>query len=102
MAPATTIRPAWLSDFIEWAQVASPTVSITTSTRRASRPPDSTPSWAPSWRAFSRASSLRDVTVTWAPAWAASVMAAVETPPLAPWISTRSPGRSLALVKSIR
>ena len=40
VAPAITIRPPGLSDRTECAQVACPTVSITTSTRSGSLAPD--------------------------------------------------------------
>ena len=46
--------------------------------------------------------SSRLVAKTRRPAAAPSTMAAVATPPPAPWTSTLSPGRTPALVNSIR
>ena len=58
VAPATTIRPPGRSARSECAQVASPTVSITASTRSGRRAPDSKAAWAPHSSANSRLRSL--------------------------------------------
>ena len=62
VAPDVTMTPPGLSDLTLWDQVASPTVSITPSTRSGSRAPDSNAWSAPRARAAARFSSLRPVT----------------------------------------
>ncbi len=64
VAPHTTIRPPGRSDLSEWSQVASPTLSITASTRSGSRAPGSNAAAAPSATARSRRSGERLVTHT--------------------------------------
>ena len=59
-------------------------------------------SWAPSSRARRRFSSERLVMMTCNPAARAMAMAAVATPPPAPWMSTRSPGCAWPRVKRSR
>src|ERR1700722_13973864 len=59
VAPQITIRPPGRSDRTECAQVACPTVSITTSTRSGSRAPVSKAWSAPSLTARSRLASVR-------------------------------------------
>jgi hypothetical protein len=83
-----TIRPPGLSDFAECEYVASPTVSITASTRSGSRAPDAKASCAPSSSALACLASVRAVAYTWKPAARAIEMQAVATPPLAPCTST--------------
>ena len=83
-------------------QVASPTVSMTPSTRSGSRAPDSKACSAPSARAAARFSSLRPVTQTRRPAARPSTISAVATPPLAPCTSTVWPGRRPDFTNSIR
>ena len=97
-----TIRPPGLSDFTECAQVASPTVSITASTRSGSRAPDANAACAPSASADACLASVRAVAYTRRPAARAIVMHAVATPPDAPCTSTVWPGRSPDLTNSIR
>ncbi len=102
VAPETTIVPPGLSARTECAQVASPTVSITASTRSGSRCPGSNAWSAPSSTASARLSSERLVTHTRIPAADASVIRALETPPAAPCTSTVAPGVTRARVNSIR
>lgn len=59
VAPAITTVPPRRSDFSEWDQVASPTVSITTSTRSGSRSPGASAARTPQVRASARLASLR-------------------------------------------
>ena len=59
VAPQITIRPPGLRERTECAQVAWPTLSMTTSTRSGSRAPDSKAWSAPSLTARSRLASLR-------------------------------------------
>jgi hypothetical protein len=94
--------PPGRSDRSECAHVAAPTVSMTASTRSGSRAPDSNASCAPSSTARAALSSSRLVTYTRMPGGATSRIRAVDTPPPAPWTSTRSPGLSPDLVKIIR
>ena len=100
--PETTSVPPGRSARSECFHVASPTVSSTASTRSGSRAPLSNASWAPSSTARSPFAASRDVTHTRRPAWRASTVAALATPPPAPWISTVSPGCTPALTNSIR
>jgi hypothetical protein len=102
VAPQITIVPPGLSVRREWPHVASPTVSITASTRSGSRAPGSKEASAPSSSARARLSSERLVAQTRIPAWRPSAMSAVATPPPAPWTSTVEPGRTLPRVKSMR
>ncbi len=102
VAPEMTRVPPGLSDFTEWDQVAAPTVSMTASTRCGSRAPVSTASTAPSSSARLRLASSRLVAKTRSPAALPSTIAAVATPPPAPCTRTESPGRTPALVNSIR
>ena len=64
VAPHITIRPPGLSERTEWAQVAWPTLSITTSTRSGSRSPVANTRSAPDSRARFRFASLRLVAQT--------------------------------------
>jgi hypothetical protein len=64
VAPLITTRPPGRSERSECAQVASPTVSMTPSTRSGSRAPVSNARSAPSLTARSRLASLRLVTHT--------------------------------------
>ena len=87
----------------ECAHVASPTVSITASTRSGSRAPGSNAASAPSsMRArallLASGSSPRPARPPRAP----SAIAAVATPPPAPWTSTVAPGATPRAVNSIR
>lgn len=91
MAPAITTEPPGLRDFRECDQVASPTVSMTTSTRSGSRSPVGSAARAPQERASTRLALLRLVAYTTAPAATASLIAAEATPPPAPCTSTLSP-----------
>jgi hypothetical protein len=59
VAPQITIRPPGRRDRTEWAQVARPMVSMTTSTRSGSRAPGAKAWSAPSLTARSRLASLR-------------------------------------------
>ena len=59
VAPQITMRPPGLSDRTECAQVAWPTVSMTTSTRSGSLAPAGNAWSAPSLTARSRLASLR-------------------------------------------
>ena len=102
VAPDTTIVPPGLSDLTECAQVASPTVSITASTRSGRRAPDSNAWSAPSFTAWLRLSSERPVTHTRIPAALPRTISAVETPPLAPWTRIVDPGATRPRVNSIR
>jgi hypothetical protein len=100
--PETTSVPPGRRARSECFQVASPTVSITASTRSGSLAPLSNAWWAPSSTAFSPLAASRLVTHTRRPAWRARTIAALATPPPAPWISTVSPGRTAAFTNSIR
>jgi hypothetical protein len=62
VAPDVTTTPPGLSDLMLCDQVASPTVSMTPSTRSGSRAPVSNACSAPSASAAARFSSLRPVT----------------------------------------
>ena len=84
VAPEVTRTPPGLSDLMLCDQVASPTVSITPSTRSGSRAPLSKAWSAPRASAAVRFSSLRPVTQTRKPAARPSAISAVATPPLAP------------------
>ena len=92
MEPETTITPPGFSAFIECAQVASPTVSKTASTRSGSRAPLGNVACAPSRAATSCFSWVRPVTHTHIPAATPSWINAVETPPVAPCTSIVWPG----------
>jgi hypothetical protein len=102
VAPDTTIVPPGRTARRECRHVASPTVSITASTRSGRRAPLSNAACAPRVRARSRLFSSRLVTHTRSPPWRASTTAALATPPPAPWISTVWPGATPALTNSIR
>src|SRR6185369_4116150 len=95
VAPATTTVPPGRRDFRECDQVASPTVSITTSTRSGNRSPVGNAARAPQLSASARLPALRLVAYTTAPAATASLIAAEATPPPAPCTRTRSPGLTL-------
>ncbi len=97
-----TSVPPGFSERTEWPQVASPTVSITASTRSGSRAPVSNAWSAPSESACARLSSERLVTHIRTPAAAPSTVSAVATPPPAPWTSTVIPGTTPPRVNSIR
>ena len=97
-----TITPPRRSDLTEWDQVAAPTVSMTASTRNGRRLPGSSAATAPAARACSRLAAVRLVATTSRPPAAPRAIAPEATPPPAPWTRTRSPGRSAAVVKSIR
>jgi len=84
VAPQITIRPPGLSERTECAQVACPTLSITTSTRSGSRSPVPKTRSAPSSRARSRLASVRLVAQIRYPAARPMRISAVATPPLAP------------------
>src|SRR5437588_234098 len=112
VAPQTTTRAPGAATWSEVAQVASPTVSTTTS---MPLPPvavctasfTSPVAWftvasAPSSRARSSLVSLDEVTSTFAPSAFPMASAAVETPPPMPQASTHSPSRRPARVTSIR
>ena len=101
VAPQITIRPPGLRDRTEWAQVAWPTVSITTSTRSGSRAPVSKAWSAPSSRARSRLASVRLVAQIRYPAARPSRISAVATPPLAPWTRMVAPGSAPDFANSI-
>src|SRR5690606_8534384 len=101
VAPATATTPPGRNERSECCQVASPTVSTTTSTG-GTRVPVSTASCAPISRARSSFSGEREVTVTCSPAARASTVAAVATPPPAPCTSTRWPGCAWAAENSSR
>ena len=97
-----TSLPPGLSERIECPQVASPTVSMTASTRSGSRAPDSKAWSAPSSSASARLAPERLVTHTRIPAALPSTVSAVATPPPAPWTSTVCPGTTSPRVNSIR
>lgn len=99
VAPATTIVPPGRSEF---PQVASPTVSMATSTFFGTLSPLSKASRAPRSRTTFFFSSLRLVAYTSAPAAAAREIAAVATPPPAPCTRTRSLALIRACVNSMR
>src|SRR5580693_8240742 len=101
VAPQITIRPPGRRDRTECAQVAWPTVSITTSTRSGSRAPASKAWSAPSARARSRLASVRLVAQTRYPAARPSRISAVATPPLAPCTRIVAPGSAPDLANSI-
>ena len=102
VAPETTSLPPGLSARIECFQVASPTVSSTASTRSGRRAPVSKAAAAPSSSARSRFASVRLVTQTVSPAAVPSLIAALATPPVAPWTSTVCPGARSPVTNSIR
>jgi hypothetical protein len=102
VAPQITIVPPGRSARSEWAQVASPTVSMTASTRSGSRAPAGNAWSAPSSMARSRLASLRLVAQTRYPPARPSRMSAVATPPPAPWTRIVAPGSRPALANSIR
>src|ERR1700739_278114 len=102
VAPATPAVPPGRSDFNECDQVASPTVSITTSTRSGSFSPVVSAARAPQATASERFVLLRLVVYPTAPAATASLIAAEATPPPAPCTSTRSPALMFPCVNNIR
>ena len=87
-----TTRPPGRSDLSEWFQAASPTVSITASTRSGSLAPVSNAWSAPSEAAHSRFASSREVTQTRLPSALPRSTRAVATPPAAPCTRIVSPG----------
>ena len=102
VAPAHTMVPPGRSERSECAQVASPTVSITASTRSGNRAPGSNASSAPRPRAAARFASEVPVTHTRSPSAAPRAVAADATPPDAPCTSTVSPALSPESRVSIR
>jgi hypothetical protein len=88
VAPEMTITPPGFSDLTLCDQVASPTVSITPSTRPGRRAPVSNAWSAPIATAAARFSSVRPVTHIRKPAARPSTISAVATPPLAPCTRT--------------
>ncbi len=111
VAPQTTIRPAGRTAASDRAQVASPTVSTTTSTpapvaslTAATTSPSawSTVTSAPHSRAIASFSALLEVTIVRTPSARQISNAAVATPPPMPQMSAHSPSRTTARVTSIR
>ena len=100
VAPQIAIVPPGRTDLTEWPQVAAPTDSMTASTLRGRRAPDSNAASAPSSIALARLASEREVTNTSSPAAWASWIAAVDTPPPAPWTRIVSPGLTFAAVNT--
>ena len=103
VAPQTTTRPAGRTAASVRAQVASPTVSTTTSTPlpvASFTAATTSPSWwftatsAPQSRAVASFSSLPDVTIVRRPSARQISNAAVATPPPMPQISAHSPSRT--------
>ncbi len=80
-------------------RLGAPTSSRITSNGPRSTKPSVGMTSAPSAATCSCSASLRTVAVTRAPAAAASWIAAVPTPPAAPWIRTRSPSVRWPCVK---
>ena len=111
VAPQTTTRPAGRTAARDRAQVASPTVSTTTSTPlpvASFTAATTSPSWwltarsAPHSRAASSFASLPDVTIVRTPSARQISNAAVATPPPIPQMSAHSPSWTAARVTSIR
>ena len=102
VAPETTTVPPGRSERSECAHVASPTVSITASTRAGQPRARLERRVGAELDGAARLASSRLVTHTWKPIASASWIAAVATPPPAPWMSTVSPTRSPDFVASMR